>query len=128
MARTARDRDRALAQSAQNGGPLPPELDQELDDNLAGEENANNMDGGDILGSKVIVIHPGSQNLRIGLASDALPKTSPMVIARISEQSEYEESGAEPRTKRRKLGDVHVPESVMSEETVRCSSRVLYVD
>ncbi|EHK96229.1 putative actin-related protein 8 [Glarea lozoyensis 74030] len=31
--------------------------------------------------SKIIVIHPGSQNLRIGFASDALPKTVPMTIA-----------------------------------------------
>lgn len=33
------------------------------------------------LGSKTIVIHPGSRNLRIGLASHAFPKTVPNVIA-----------------------------------------------
>jgi hypothetical protein len=55
------------------------------------------------LGSKVIVIHPGSQNLRIGLASDPLPKTVPMVIARKAQQNEYEEQGGEPRPKQRKV-------------------------
>ena len=35
-------------------------------------------------GSKVIVIHPGSRNLRIGLASETFPHTVPMVIARPS--------------------------------------------
>lgn len=41
-------------------------------------------------GSKIIVIHPGSQNLRIGFASDALPKSIPNVIARRSEKAEFE--------------------------------------
>ena len=35
-------------------------------------------------GSKVIVIHLGSRNLRIGLASQTFPHTVPMVIARPS--------------------------------------------
>jgi actin-related protein 8 len=35
-------------------------------------------------GSKTIVIHFGSRNLRIGLASEAYPHTVPMVIARPS--------------------------------------------
>ena len=33
-------------------------------------------------GSKVIVMHPGSRNLRIGLASEAFPHVIPMLIAR----------------------------------------------
>jgi actin-related protein 8 len=53
--------------------------------------------------SKLIVIHPGSQNLRIGLGSDALPKTIPMVIARKWKESECEEDGGEPSPKRLKL-------------------------
>jgi actin-related protein 8 len=35
-------------------------------------------------GSKVIVIHPGSRNLRIGFASQTFPHTIPIVIARPS--------------------------------------------
>jgi actin-related protein 8 len=53
--------------------------------------------------SKLIVIHPGSQNLRIGLGSDALPKTIPMVIARKWKESEDEEDDGEPSPKRMKV-------------------------
>lgn len=49
------------------------------------------------LGSKVIVIHPGSQNLRIGLANDALPKSLPNVIARRADKAEYEEEERSPK-------------------------------
>ena len=49
-------------------------------------------------GSKTIILHPGSQNLRLGLATDALPKTVPMVIARKSDHAEAETS--EPKPKR----------------------------
>jgi actin-related protein 8 len=35
----------------------------------------------EVVGSKTIVIHPGSKNLRIGLASHAFPKTVPNVVA-----------------------------------------------
>jgi actin-related protein 8 len=41
-------------------------------------------------GSKIIVIHPGSQNLRIGFASDALPKSIPNVIAKKATHAEFE--------------------------------------
>jgi len=57
----------------------------------------------EVPGSKTIVIHPGSQNLRIGLASDPLPKTVPMVVARKAEHSESEENAGEPKPKRRKV-------------------------
>lgn len=56
---------------------------------------------GENYGSKTIVIHVGSQNLRLGLASDALPKTVPMVIAKKAKQTEAESS--EPRPKRLKI-------------------------
>jgi actin-related protein 8 len=46
-------------------------------------------------GSKVIVIHPGSLNLRIGLAYDAVPKTVPMCIARKDTQTELEANSTE---------------------------------
>lgn len=36
----------------------------------------------ELRGGKTIVIHPGSRNLRIGLASDAYPQSIPHVIAR----------------------------------------------
>lgn len=71
------------------------------------------------LGSKVIVIHPGSQNLRIGLANDALPKSLPNVIARISPKAEFEEEERSP--KRTKVMDddgeeVEEPEALFGEE------------
>lgn len=65
------------------------------------EEDGYTKEGGEEetepVGSKVIVIHPGSQNLRIGLASDALPKTIPMVIARRSDKAEAEENEPSPK-------------------------------
>ena len=56
---------------------------------------------GDNFGSKTIVIHVGSQNLRLGLATDALPKTVPMVVARKSARTGTE--AGEPVPKRLKL-------------------------
>lgn len=71
------------------------------------------------LGSKVIVIHPGSQNLRIGLANDALPKSLPNVIARRSPKAEFEEEERSP--KRMKVTDddgeeVEEPEALFGGE------------
>ncbi|KAL9106167.1 MAG: hypothetical protein Q9227_008759 [Pyrenula ochraceoflavens] len=98
MAKEAKDRDRALALGKPDGdiemGEAP-----ELDD--AGGE----LTGQEAAGSKVIVIHIGSQNMRIGLASDALPKTVPMVIAKRSPKSEAKEAEGEPSPKRIKLDD-----------------------
>lgn len=58
---------------------------------------------GENYGSKTIVIHVGSQNMRLGFATDALPKTVPMVIARRADKTEAEDS--EPLPKRQKLND-----------------------
>lgn len=89
LVQTAKDRDRALARNGHVEVPLPvPEIQQE-----DGAPTAN--DGLD--SSKVIVIHPGSQNLRIGFASDALPKTIPMAIATKFPQTESEMYEALPR-------------------------------
>ena len=73
------------AASGANGYSDAMDVDQE-------EEKEEEM-----LGSRVIVIHPGSQNLRIGLASDALPKSIPNVIARRSEKAEFEEEAPNPK-------------------------------
>ncbi|PYH90809.1 putative chromatin remodeling complex subunit [Aspergillus ellipticus CBS 707.79] len=101
MAKTAKDRDRALAMAKANDLGLPePEPEADGDTNMDDTEEANE----EALGSKVIVIHVGSQNLRIGLASDALPKTVPMVIARKSATSESEDR-EEPCPKRFKMDD-----------------------
>ncbi|KAI9673395.1 MAG: actin-like protein arp8 [Caeruleum heppii] len=102
MTKAAKDRDRALAQATRNELPLPDPDAQMEDADAEGEGEETEQEP---LGSKTIVIHPGSQNLRIGLASDALPKTIPMVIARRSEKSESELDGGEPRPKRRKRSD-----------------------
>ncbi|KAK5107111.1 hypothetical protein LTR62_001859 [Meristemomyces frigidus] len=93
--KAAVDIDRARAQAAQDGVPYA-ERDADLDDDVVMDD-----EGGEVYGSKTLIIHIGSQNLRIGLATDALPKTVPMVIAKKSERSEAEDS--EPRPKRIKL-------------------------
>lgn len=66
----------------------------------ADEDEAMDDVDSETYGSKTIILHPGSQNLRLGLATDALPKTVPMVIARKSDHAEAELS--EPRPKRLK--------------------------
>ncbi|KAL9102082.1 MAG: hypothetical protein Q9163_002731 [Psora crenata] len=98
MINKAKDRDRNLAQGADEVGQ-----DIDMEDDMGIEESAEPVNGQEAVGSKVIVVHPGSQNLRIGLASDALPKTVPMVIARQWKASESEENGGEPSPKRLKL-------------------------
>lgn len=110
----ARDKDRNLNQEIE---PQATGADLDMDDDVGDDAEAP-LPGGDALGSKVIVIHPGSQNLRIGLANDALPRTVPMVIARRSEKSEYEEDGGEPKPKRRKFanGTQMEPEKMFGEE------------
>lgn len=76
------------------------EGDVDMEDVIAAEEAEGAVEAQP--GSKVIVIHPGSQNLRIGLASDALPKTIPMAIARKSITNECDGQGGEPKPKRLK--------------------------
>lgn len=94
----ARDKDRARAlgvpQAAAGTTPLPDDAADDADASL-------DAAGTDI--ARLIVIHPGSQNLRIGLGSDALPKTLPMAIARRWPESECDEHGGEPSPKRIKL-------------------------
>lgn len=98
LVRDALNNQRSLAQG-NNGAPT---ADAGLDDDIV-EEDADTEEPH---GSKIIVIHPGSQYLRIGLANDALPKTVPMVIARRSDENESE--GKEPIPKRVKI-DNEVP-------------------
>ncbi|EMC92837.1 hypothetical protein BAUCODRAFT_125800 [Baudoinia panamericana UAMH 10762] len=98
--KAAVDIDRARAQAGQDGEPYA-EPDPDLDEDVPMDDIA-----GDNFGSKTIVIHVGSQNLRLGLATDALPKTVPMVIAKKAQRSEADDS--EPRPKRIKLDD-HAP-------------------
>ena len=121
MAAKARDRDRELAQANPNEVP-PSGVDLDIDDDGGMEDTGELLTGQDALGSKVIVIHPGSQNLRIGLASDALPKTVPMVVARKSNISESEEDGGEPSPKRRRTGDGSQmePEQMFGDEVSAC--------
>jgi len=111
MVKHAKDRDRALAQGRQ----IELDGDVDMDDDQEEQEDEDELSAG----NKTIVIHPGSQNLRIGLASDLLPKSVPMVIARRAEMSESEEDFGESVPKRRKLdnGTVEpVPEKRFGEE------------
>lgn len=124
MTAKARDRDRELAQANPNEAP-PSGADLDMDDDAGMEDAGEPLTGQDALGSKVIVIHPGSQNLRIGLASDALPKTVPMVIARKWQMSESEEDNGEPSPKRRRTddGSQMEPENMFGKEA---SVRICY--
>ncbi|KAF1987182.1 chromatin remodeling complex subunit Arp8 [Aulographum hederae CBS 113979] len=91
MVKEFRDKDRALAGVEPNAAA----------DDAAADEAANSLP--EAHGSKIIVIHPGSQNLRIGLANDALPKSVPMCIAKQWRENESEEDGGEPKPKRVKI-------------------------
>lgn len=65
--------------------------DQELKEDEESEE--------EVVGAKTIVFHPGSRNLRIGLASHAYPKTVPNVIAHriIGDEMDVETDPEPPR-------------------------------
>jgi actin-related protein 8 len=89
MIRHAKDKDRALARTGNTDVPIPTNVEGDPEDEEAEDDEQDN--------SKIIVIHPGSQNLRIGFASDALPKTIPMCIAEQWKQPEYEEYEARPK-------------------------------
>ncbi|KAH7329360.1 actin-related protein, ARP8 class [Stachybotrys elegans] len=88
LVQSARDRDRALSKTANGELPLPAA-------DIPEEEGATTPAGLDP--SRVIVIHPGSQNLRIGFASDALPKTIPATLATKFPHTESELYEALPR-------------------------------
>lgn len=95
--KAAVDIDRARAYAHQDGVPYN-EPDPDLDEDVTMDDATS-----DNYGAKTIVIHIGSQNLRLGLATDALPKTVPMVIARKSKRSEADDR--EPLPKRQKLDE-----------------------
>jgi actin-related protein 8 len=109
MTASAKDRDRALAQARPTDLP-PQDVEMDIDDDAGLDDMGSGSGDQDASGAKVIVIHPGSQNLRIGLASDPLPKTVPMVIARKWKHNEWEQDGGEPKPKRIKLDDGSTPE------------------
>lgn len=88
-AKRLRDADRANARSGDAPVPDQPEEDDDEDEGMDPE--------------KVIVIHLGSQNMRIGLASDALPKSVPMCTAWKMPKTESDIKPTLP--KRNKMGD-----------------------
>jgi actin-related protein 8 len=105
----ARDKDRARAMGVPTAeGATPQAADETMEDAEVSFASRTDI-------SKLIVIHPGSQNLRIGLGSDALPKTVPMVIARKWKESEDEENDGEPCPKRMKV-DGAVPADALPEK------------
>ncbi|EME77443.1 uncharacterized protein MYCFIDRAFT_158273 [Pseudocercospora fijiensis CIRAD86] len=106
--KAAVDLDRARAQNGEQAG-VYPDVEPTLDDDVAMDDIY-----GENYGEKTIVIHVGSQNLRLGLATDALPKTVPMVIARKADRTEAEDS--EPVPKRIKLDDDAPSEEWFGEE------------
>lgn len=105
MTKSAKDRDRARAMDKSNEEvDAEAEAEADADANEDDEEEEEEEATTEAAGSKVIVIHVGSQNLRIGLSSDALPKTMPMVIARKSSTNESDDR-EEPKPKRFKRDD-----------------------
>ncbi|KAK4493764.1 hypothetical protein PRZ48_014949 [Zasmidium cellare] len=104
--KAAVDLDRARAQNGEQG-PFP-DVDPDLDEDVVMDDMGENY------GNKTVVIHIGSQNLRLGFATDALPKTVPMVIARKSDRTEAEDS--EPLPKRIRLDEDAPPEEWFGEE------------
>ncbi|KAK6332218.1 actin-like protein arp8, variant 2 [Orbilia javanica] len=76
--------------------------DGEPEKDSVGADTKEDEEHPEVWGSRVIIIHPGSRNLRIGRASDALPKTIPNVIARQNPESEWEED-PHPRPKRLRM-------------------------
>lgn len=93
IVQTAKDRDRERALNPRGEVPLLPE-DAPEEDGAPDEDGAVPVKNDP---SRIIVIHPGSQNLRIGFASDALPKTIPMTLATRFPQTEAEQYEALPR-------------------------------
>lgn len=96
LVQTAKDRDRERALNPRGEIPLLAEDVPEEEPTVVGEDD-NGVGVNDP--SRIIIIHPGSQNLRIGFASDALPKTIPMALATRYPQTESEEHEALPRRK-----------------------------
>ncbi|GAO13138.1 hypothetical protein UVI_02024960 [Ustilaginoidea virens] len=89
LVQSARDRDRILSKPPNGDLPLPVP-------DLADEDGAGTPSGG-VDPTRIIVIHPGSQNFRIGFASDALPRTIPAALATTFPQTESEMYEALPR-------------------------------
>ena len=96
MAKHARDKDRALAHGVAEAPSTQDYMD--IDDAAIGDDT--NVEEGGLSAAKTIIIHPGSQNLRIGFGSDVLPKTVPMCIARKSDENESEDPKKVPKPKR----------------------------
>lgn len=121
MVKQARDKDREQVPA----NLRPEDAGQAMDvDGDAEEEDEN--ENAKPFATRTVVVHPGSQNLRIGLASDILPKTIPMVIARRSDDSESEAGGGEPSPKRRKVeSDADKP---FDEEVCTCGDWSSYLD
>lgn len=82
----------------------------QIDSEQQPKEDAAEEEETERYGSKIIVIHPGSQNLRIGFASDALPKSVPNVIAKRAEKAEFEVEERWPKRVRVEEGQGGVDE------------------
>ncbi|CAN8097069.1 unnamed protein product [Discula destructiva] len=96
LVQSAKDRDRERALNPRGEVPLLAE-DVPEEEAAVPDDDGNGFVKNDP--SRIIVIHPGSQNLRIGFASDALPKTIPMALATRFPQTEAEQHEALPRRK-----------------------------
>lgn len=125
MIRSAKDRDRernalanmvdAMDHSNISDEPFvdqPGNLSENRISRLSPENPQEGIPGEGSDASKTIVIHLGSQNMRIGFASDALPKTVPMAVG---QQWSYTESeNRDPLPKREDLSST--PEQQFGDE------------
>lgn len=112
IVQSAKDRDRERALNPRGEVPLLAEDVPEEDGAVPDEDGTVPVRNDP---SHIIVIHPGSQNLRIGFASDALPKTIPMTLASRFPQTESEQYEALPR----RHFEAKTPEEQFGEEWVK---------
>lgn len=112
IVQSAKDRDRERALNPRGEVPLLAE-DVPEEEGVVPDEDGTVPVRNDP--SRIIIIHPGSQNLRIGLASDALPKTIPMTLASRFPQTESEQYEALPR----RQFEAKTPEEQFGEEWVK---------
>lgn len=113
-----RQQQEQAARDAQKAAAAKAEAEQKEPE--SGDDSETSEKEPEQLGEKVIVIHPGSQNLRVGLASDALPKSIPNVIARLSELAEFEENEPSPKRIKDTEADVGDVEPFFGEDVGSC--------
>lgn len=95
------------------------DADRRRNTNVDEEDEDDDPHNDGIDASRIIVIHPGSQNIRFGFASDALPKTMPMITALPYPVTESSVNQPLPRRVQKKSGaeqKKEKPEEIFGED------------